>query len=85
MSSRMLRPVLLGLLLAGSLAAIGTGLAGAGSLEELMGGALQTSTAPALLGPITESGRKGWACKPERAAAAHSAKDAELPDPDDRP
>ncbi len=80
MSTRVLRSLFYGLLLAGSLAAVATGLAGAGSLEQLMGGALQTSAAPGLLGPITEAGRKGWACKPERAAAARSAKDAELPD-----
>ena len=73
------------MLLAGALAAIAMGLAGAGSLGELLGGSLQTSAAPSLLGPITEAGRKGWACKPERAAAARAVKDAELPAPDEHP
>ena len=56
------------------------GVAGAASVESALAGALQPSEAPALLGPITEVGRKGWACKPEKAAAARSARDAELPD-----
>lgn len=85
MSRRMLRPLLLASLLAAMLATIGTGLAGAGSLEAMLSGALQTSAAPSLLGPITEVGRKGWACKPERAAAARAPKDAELPAADESP
>jgi hypothetical protein len=80
MSRRKLRA-----LLAGTLAALGTGFAGAGSLEAMLSGALQTSAAPSLLGPISESGRKGWACKPERAASAHAPKDAELPVPEQTP
>jgi len=72
-------------LLAGTLAAVGSGLAGAGSLESMLAGTLQTSSAPGLLGPITESGRKGWACKPEHAASARKARDAELPVEDASP
>jgi hypothetical protein len=56
------------------------GVAGAASVESALEGALAPSAAPALLGPITEAGRKGWACKPEQAAAARTAHDAELPD-----
>jgi hypothetical protein len=40
---------------------------------------LATSSPPALLGPITESGRTGWDCAPERAATARSASAAGLP------
>lgn len=54
-------------------------LANAASLEDLVAGTLTPSAAPALLGPITAEGRKGWDCKPERAAAAMHAHEAELP------
>ena len=40
---------------------------------------LVTSAPPALLGPITETGRTGWNCAPERAATAKTAAAAELP------
>jgi hypothetical protein len=59
---------------------IAAGTAGAASIESMLAGALQPSSAPALLGPITEAGRKGWACKPEQAASAPNWRDAELPD-----
>ena len=42
---------------------------------------LVLSEPPALLGPITESGRSGWDCAPERAAVAARAATAELPQP----
>jgi hypothetical protein len=45
---------------------------------------LTPSAQPGLLGPIDEHGRTGWACVPERAAAAKSAKEADLP-PGSRP
>lgn len=57
------------------------GYAGAQSLEAMLDGALVPSAAPAMLGPITESGRVGWACKPEQAAGAGSWQNAELPRP----
>lgn len=41
--------------------------------------ALVPSAPPALLGPITENGRTGWDCAPERAARAHTAAAAGLP------
>lgn len=56
------------------------GVAGAASVESMLEGSLQPSAAPSLLGPITEAGRKGWACKPEQAASAAHWQDAELPD-----
>ena len=40
---------------------------------------LVSSAPPALLGPITESGRSGWDCKPEHAATARTASGAGLP------
>jgi hypothetical protein len=40
---------------------------------------LAPSTQPALLGAINEDGRTGWLCRPEQAAAAKKAKNAELP------
>ena len=42
-------------------------------------GTLVTSAPPALLGPITETGRTGWNCAPERAATAKTAAAAGLP------
>ncbi len=57
------------------------GYAGAQSLEAMLDGALVPSAAPALLGPITEGGRVGWACKPEQAAGAGTWQNAELPGP----
>jgi len=66
-------------LLAATLLSGRLALAGAASLEDMLAGALTPSAAPALLGPITSSGRVGWECKPERAAAAASWHEAELP------
>jgi hypothetical protein len=42
-------------------------------------GSLVVSAPPALLGPITESGRTGWDCAPEHAATARTATGAGLP------
>jgi hypothetical protein len=67
------------LLAAGFIASGRFALAGAASLEEMLAGALTPSSAPALLGPITSAGRVGWECKPERAAAAMTYRQAELP------
>lgn len=53
--------------------------AGVVSLESLAAEQLIPSSSPALLGPITESGRKGWACAPEKAAASKMWTQAELP------
>ena len=72
--------VLAALLLAGAFVFSGRiAAAGAASLEDLLAGALAPSAAPALLGPITSSGRVGWACKPEKAASAAGWHEAELP------
>lgn len=40
---------------------------------------LVPSSQPALLGAINEDGRVGWQCRPEIAAGAKSAENAELP------
>jgi hypothetical protein len=66
-----------------ALAAGAYGFSGAASLESALEGTLAPSSAPSLLGPITESGRKGWECKPEQAAAASHAAGGELPAADD--
>jgi ABC-type transport system substrate-binding protein len=42
-------------------------------------GSLVSSAIPPLLGPITETGRTGWNCVPERAATARTAAAAGLP------
>ena len=81
MSRRWLRLFVLAVVIAVCALAGGFGYAGAQSLEAMLGGGLQPSAAPALLGPITESGRLGWACKPEKAAAANTWQDADLPRP----
>lgn len=57
----------------------GLAFAGAISLQGLADQGMTPSAAPELLGPITEAGRKGWECAPERAAAAKSRVAAELP------
>jgi hypothetical protein len=40
---------------------------------------LPASAQPALLGPITASGRAGWDCVPEHHATAPKAAEADLP------
>lgn len=79
MSRLPLRSFLLSLAACGALAAACFGFAGAGSVEGMLQGGLTPSALPGLLGPISESGRTGWECKPEIAAAARSAKEADLP------
>ncbi len=83
MSSRTFRSVFYALVAAATVTVAAAGFAGASSIEGMLDGALQASSAPSLLGPITESGRTGWACKPEQAAAAKGAAAAELPSPHD--
>lgn len=85
MSCRVLRPLLLAALVASAAFGLGAGFAGAASVEAMLEGALQPSSAPAMLGPITEAGRTGWACKPEQAAMAKTAHEAGLPAADTRP
>ena len=75
------RALLLGIAASAALLAGAAGFAGAGTLESLLDGGLAPSDAPALLGPITESGRTGWECKPEIAAGAKTAAAADLPQP----
>lgn len=66
--------ILLGAAFCGRLA-----MADAASVEDMLAGALVPSSAPMLLGPITSTGRVGWECKPERAAASAHSHEAELP------
>ena len=80
MSRLWVRAVLCALLSTAAIGGAAVGVAGAASVETMLGGALQPSDDPALLGPITEAGRKGWACKPEQAASAAHWQQAELPD-----
>ncbi len=81
MSRRWLRLFVLAAVIAVCAVVFGYGYAGAASLAAMLDGALQPSAAPALLGPITENGRVGWACKPEQAAGAGTWQNAELPRP----
>jgi len=81
MSRRWLRLFVLAAIIAVCTLGFGYGYAGAQSLEAMLDGALQTSAAPGLLGPITEAGRVGWACKPEQMAGAPAWQNAELPQP----
>ena len=60
-------------------ACFGFAVAAAVSISDLATQKLVPSSAPLLLGPITQAGRKGWACAPERAAAAKDVAAAELP------
>jgi hypothetical protein len=80
MSRLWVRIALCAVLLVAAAGGTAAGVAGAATVESMLEGALQPSAAPSLLGPITEAGRKGWACKPEKAASAEHWQDAELPD-----
>ena len=53
--------------------------AGADLLLDDPASALVTSAIPPLMGPITEAGRTGWNCAPEKAATARTASAAGLP------
>jgi hypothetical protein len=73
-----LRPILVGLLLAG-VAGAAVAWANADALTGVDVEALVPSSPPPLLGTINELGRVGWACRPEQAADAKRARAAELP------
>ena len=60
------------------LAGAAVGLARA-SVDELNGAILAPSSLPAILGPISDLGRAGWDCAPERAARSERVVHAELP------
>lgn len=79
MSRRTWRSFLVALAACAALAAACAGYAGAVSLDSMLQTALEPSAVPGMLGTITESGRKGWECKPEIAAAAKTAREADLP------
>jgi hypothetical protein len=65
---------LLGALLCGRMA-----FADAAKVQDLLAGGLLPSAEPALLAPITSEGRKGWDCKPEKAAQTQRWHEANLP------
>ena len=73
------RRMVIALALLAGLASARFAYAGALSLESLAREQLLPSEAPALLEPIGESGRVGWKCAPERAAATKDASGAGLP------
>jgi hypothetical protein len=73
----LLRRTLIGAVLA-ALASAGVAIGAELALGDP--GSLLPSDPPSLLGPITESGRVGWNCVPERAARARDAATAELPE-----
>jgi hypothetical protein len=85
MSTRLLRRLLLGGLLFAAVISTRFAVAGAASLEAMIADGFTPSATPALLAPIGETGRTGWACAPERAAAASQARAAELPAANDTP
>lgn len=80
MSTRSLtRLILVGLLIVSAIC-LRVGIAGAADVSALGADSLTPSAFPDLLGAITESGRVGWACRPEKAAESKSARMAELPE-----
>ncbi|MGZ3553624.1 MAG: hypothetical protein ACXWNK_16430 [Vulcanimicrobiaceae bacterium] len=85
MSSHLVRKIVLGGLLIAAAFSARFAVAGAASMEAVLEGGMAPSASPALLGPITEAGRTGWACAPERAAAAKHTREAELPAETDQP
>ncbi len=85
MSGTFRRRMLTGFALVAALASARFAYAGALSLESMAHSELVPSAVPALLEPIGESGRVGWKCAPERAAAAVHAAAAGLPEPGTSP
>jgi len=79
MRSALMPKIVLTVLLLGALAGGRIALASAASLEDVLASQLVPSAPPALLAPITSAGRVGWACKPEKMAAATAWRDADLP------
>ena len=72
----LVRALVLGVVVAAGSTPLAYALSGDVSLDEV----LTPSAAPALLGPISESGRNSWACKPEQTAASSRVNASELPD-----
>ncbi|HEY1656570.1 MAG TPA: hypothetical protein VGF86_15815 [Candidatus Tumulicola sp.] len=79
MSSALVVRIVAPVLAAAALACGGAAWAKSASLEDMLAGQLIAADVPAMLGPITSAGRKGWECKPERAASAQGSQAAELP------
>jgi hypothetical protein len=61
------------------IASAGIAVAALSSFDDLAGAGFLPSGVPALLGPITEVGRAGWDCQPEKEATASKWHDADLP------
>lgn len=70
---------LLGTLVIVIAAATGTAFASTSPLDAVIAEVIQPSAVPALLGPIAETGRSNWTCRPEKAASARYADVAQLP------
>ncbi|HEY1429537.1 MAG TPA: hypothetical protein VGF18_08180 [Candidatus Tumulicola sp.] len=85
MSRERIRRTLLAVVFAAAASLAAYGASQAASVADLLAQGALAPQAPALLGPITSAGRKGWECKPEIAAAAKGAHQAELPPPDASP
>jgi hypothetical protein len=85
MSSVLVPRILVTAVLAAALFCGRAAFANAASIEDLLAGQLIPSKTPALLAPITSAGRKGWECKPERAAGSPQWHAAELPAGPDAP
>jgi len=79
MSSTLGRRVVLAAFVLGAIFSGRLALANAAGVEDLLAGQMTPSATPALLGPITSVGRKGWDCKPEHVASAQRWNEAELP------
>lgn len=54
------------------------------ALAAISGVTLEPSATPDLLDAIDERGRTGWECRPEKAAQAADARNAQLPQSPDR-
>ena len=79
MSTRPPRPWVLTVALCFGFATAGLTFAAAADLAGDAQAQLQPSALPSLLEPITQAGRKGWDCLPERQASAAHWRDAALP------
>lgn len=85
MVSRVVSRLLVLVLLLGVLFCARVAWASALALQTLAAEALVPSAVPALLGPITATGRIGWNCAPEHAAGAPTARGGELPGTEPKP
>jgi hypothetical protein len=80
MSRRLRARIVLALLLLLGAGSGGYAFAHTDVLAAITAADLEPSAIPPMLDAIDESGRTGWECRPEKAAAATRAKDAALPE-----